>query len=88
MDLFIQHNTSSTTSIKELNQSQLILSESISNVSAVAEQSSAASEEVASIASEQLSSSEKLVSLSDKLEDLSERLKESLILFQTSSKGE
>ncbi|MBA9083653.1 methyl-accepting chemotaxis protein [Fontibacillus solani] len=87
MDLFIQHNEVSTTSIKELNQSQLVLSESISNVSAVAEQSSASSEEVASIASEQLNSSEKLVILSDKLADLSESLKESLILFQT-SKGE
>ncbi|MMZ57231.1 Methyl-accepting chemotaxis protein McpC [compost metagenome] len=87
MDLFIQHNASSTQSIKELNQSQLILTDSISNVSAVAEQSSAASEEVASIATEQLDSSEKLVGLSVKLEDLSQKLKESLILFQTGSKG-
>ncbi|MNI46128.1 Methyl-accepting chemotaxis protein McpC [compost metagenome] len=87
MDLFIQHNTTSTASIKELNQSQLILTDSISNVSAVAEQSSAASEEVASIAAEQLNSSEKLVDLSNKLEDLSEKLKESLILFQTGNKG-
>ncbi|GIO42831.1 methyl-accepting chemotaxis protein [Paenibacillus apis] len=86
MDLFIEHNKSSISSIKELNQSQLILSESISNVSAVAEQSSAASEEVASITSEQLSSSEKLVGLSRKLEDLSQKLKESLKLFQTRNK--
>ncbi|WP_379148318.1 methyl-accepting chemotaxis protein [Paenibacillus sp. sgz500992] len=87
MGLFIQESASSTASIRELNQSQLILSESISNVSAVAEQSSAASEEVASIATEQLKISEKLVFLSDKLENLSETLKESLVQFHT-NRGE
>ncbi|WP_342440233.1 methyl-accepting chemotaxis protein [Paenibacillus sp. FSL L8-0436] len=87
MGLFIQESASSTASIRELNQSQLILSESISNVSAVAEQSSAASEEVASIATEQLNISGKLVFLSDKLENLSETLKESLVQFHT-NRGE
>ncbi|OMD46110.1 hypothetical protein BSK56_17695 [Paenibacillus borealis] len=87
MGLFIQESASSTASIRELNQSQFILSESISNVSAVAEQSSAASEEVASIATEQLKISEKLVFLSDKLENLSETLKESLVQFHT-NRGE
>lgn len=88
MGLFIQESASSTASIRELNQSQFILSESISNVSAVAEQSSAASEEVASIATEQLKISEKLVFLSDKLENLSETLKESLVQFHTNRESE
>ena len=54
-----------------LERSQVVLSEAMSNVSAVAEESSATSEEVASLSNEQTNISEGLVHLSDKLETVS-----------------
>ncbi|MNI59425.1 Methyl-accepting chemotaxis protein McpC [compost metagenome] len=78
---FVQHLDVVTASIDELNQSQNVLSEAMSNVSAVAEQSSATSEEVASLSSEQQTVGQHLVELSDKLENVSAGLKESLSKF-------
>lgn len=70
-----------TGSIQELKESQLVLADAMSNVSAVAEESSATSQEVASLSTEQLSISSGLVRLSEKLEELSNSLKESLSKF-------
>lgn len=71
-----------TVSVNQLNQSQISLSEAMSNVSAVSEESSATSEEVASLSGEQLGVSENLVSLSEHLEGLSDSLKEALTKFR------
>ncbi|MCU6709646.1 methyl-accepting chemotaxis protein [Paenibacillus sp. J5C_2022] len=71
-----------TVSIQELDHTQSVLSEAMTNVSAVAQQSSATSEEVASLSSEQLSISENLVSLSNKLDSVSKALQESLAKFK------
>lgn len=79
---FIGKLTEVTESISNLNASQLVLSDAMSNVSAVAEESSATSQEVASLSSEQLSISSGLVRLSDKLEQLSNSLQESLSKFE------
>lgn len=79
---FIGRLDSVTASIDTLNQSQLILSEAMGNVSAVAEESSATSEEVASLSSEQQSVSSQLVNLSSKLENVSTELKETLSSFR------
>lgn len=70
-----------TGSIEQLKESQAVLSDAMSNVSAVAEESSATSQEVASLSTEQLSISSGLVRLSEKLEELSNSLKESLSKF-------
>ncbi|TVY11964.1 methyl-accepting chemotaxis protein [Paenibacillus cremeus] len=79
---FITQLSEVTESISELEASQVVLNEAMTNVSAVAQQSSATSEEVASLSSEQLGISSGLVRLSDKLEELSNSLKESLSKFQ------
>lgn len=81
MDEFITSLESVTTAISSLNHSQVVLSEAMGNVSAVAEQSSATSEEVASLSNEQQSVSDQLVSLSGKLESASGQLKDKLSLF-------
>jgi methyl-accepting chemotaxis protein len=67
--------------VDDLEQSQLVLSEAMTNVSAVSEQSLAASDQVASLTTDQLSISQGLVSLSDKLERLSDELHDSLSKF-------
>ncbi|WP_423227605.1 methyl-accepting chemotaxis protein [Paenibacillus filicis] len=79
---FIERLSEVTESISQLETSQLVLNESMTNVSAVAEESSATSQEVASLSTEQLSISNGLVRLSDKLEELSNSLKQSLSKFQ------
>lgn len=71
-----------TGAISHLDESQAVLSEAMTNVSAVAEQSSATSEEVASLSSEQLSISDGLVGLSEKLDAVSRELKDSLSQFK------
>lgn len=81
MDGFAGKLKEVTVSVQQLKSSQVVLSEAMGNVSAVAEQSSATSQEVASLSSEQLSISGGLVKLSEKLEDLSNSLKESLSKF-------
>ncbi|MNO32868.1 Methyl-accepting chemotaxis protein McpC [compost metagenome] len=81
MDEFITSLESVTTAISSLNHSQVVLSEAMGNVSAVAEQSSATSEEVASLSNEQQNVSDQLVSLSGKLESASTQLKDKLSLF-------
>lgn len=71
-----------TNSIQRLEASQLTLTEAMSSVSAVSEESSATSEEVASLSNEQLSISEGLVKQSESLADLSNMLKEALSKFK------
>ncbi len=82
MGQFVEKLELATGSIGTLNQSQAVLSDAMTSVSAVAEESSATSEEVASLSSEQLSISEGLVRLSDKLDSVSKGLKESLSKFK------
>lgn len=81
MGEFIERLDSVTDSIEGLNQSQIVLSEAMGNVSAVAEESSATSEEVASLSNEQQSVSNQLVNLSGKLENVSSELKATLSRF-------
>ncbi|WP_223285427.1 methyl-accepting chemotaxis protein [Paenibacillus sp. PL91] len=71
-----------TDSIGQLDESQAVLSEAMTNVSAVAEESSATSEEVASLSTEQLSISDGMVRLSEKLDTVSRELKDSLAQFK------
>ncbi|SFK68394.1 methyl-accepting chemotaxis protein [Paenibacillus sp. 1_12] len=78
---FIGQLSEVTESISQLDASQLVLNDAMTNVSAVAEESSATSQEVASLSSEQLNISSGLVRLSDKLEQLSNSLQESLSKF-------
>ena len=82
MDTFKQSMNQVTDAFVELNKSQEILSDSMNNVSAVAQQSSATSEEVASLSTEQLSISQNLVDLSGKLETVSNGLKDSISKFR------
>lgn len=81
MDDFISSLESVTGAIDSLNHSQGVLSDAMSNVSAVAQQSSATSEEVASLSNEQQNVSDQLVALSGKLEGASTQLKDKLSLF-------
>lgn len=81
MEGFVSHLSMVTTSIDELNQSQAVMSEAMTNVSAVAEESSATSEEVASLSNEQENIGNHLVNLSQKLEQVSVGLKETLSKF-------
>jgi methyl-accepting chemotaxis protein len=68
-------------SIRELKQSQQVLTDAMLSVSAVSQESVATSEQVASISSEQLRISAGLVQLSDKLQRLSGDLQTSLSRF-------
>ncbi|KIL41096.1 chemotaxis protein [Gordoniibacillus kamchatkensis] len=79
---FILQLSNVSDSISELDQSQIILSEAMSNVSAVAQQSLATSEQVSSLSQEQLNISEGLVRLVERLENLSNSLKDSLTRFR------
>jgi methyl-accepting chemotaxis protein len=81
MQGFIKQLGSVSNTVNELEQSQLVLSNAMTNVSAVSEESLATSEQVASLTSEQLSISQDLVRLSDKLERLSDELHDSLSKF-------
>lgn len=81
MEGFVDHLGIVTASIDELNQSQTVMSEAMTNVSAVAEESSATSEEVASLSNEQENIGNHLVELSQKLENVSLGLKETLSKF-------
>jgi len=82
METFKQSMNQVSDAFVELNKSQEILSDSMNNVSAVAQQSSATSEEVASLSTEQLSISQNLVDLSGKLQTVSTGLKDSLSKFK------
>lgn len=83
MQHFITRLNSVTISMDSLSQSQMVLSDSMGNVSSIAEESSAASQEVASLSGEQQSVSDHLVELSEKLENVSSQLKEKLSKFST-----
>lgn len=82
MEDFITSLESVTGAIDSLNHSQGVLSDAMSNVSAVAQQSSATSEEVASLSNEQQNVSDQLVSLSGKLQSASTQLESKLSLFK------
>lgn len=84
MSVFVTRLDGVSESVKGLNQSQIVLADAMTNVSAVAEESSATSEEVASLSSEQLGISDNLVQLSDKLDQVSQGLKASLSQFKIS----
>ncbi|MEW4370882.1 methyl-accepting chemotaxis protein [Paenibacillus kandeliae] len=81
MKEFVTKLGSATQSISELNNVQQSMSEAMSNVSAVAEQSSATSQEVASLSSEQQNVSGQLVTLSSQLETVSVGLKDTIARF-------
>ncbi|WP_309120433.1 methyl-accepting chemotaxis protein [Paenibacillus sp.] len=68
--------------VLQLETTQRTLSEAMSSVSAVAEESSATSEEVASLSSDQLQVGESLVGLAGRLEDVSKRLRDTLNKFR------
>ena len=85
MAAFIRKLAETSQLILQLGDSQRVMSEAMSNVSAVAEQSSATSEEVASLSNEQLYLSEGLVRLSENLEKLSRTLQDSLLRFYLDS---
>ncbi|WP_110930178.1 methyl-accepting chemotaxis protein [Paenibacillus bouchesdurhonensis] len=87
MEQFVNDIQSSSASIHELRASQHVLSEFISSVSSVVQQTTASTEEVASMSSEQFKVSEELVRLSNRLEGLSETLKQSLSSFETDARG-
>lgn len=82
MGIFAERLEGVSQSVQGLNQSQIVLADAMSNVSAVAEESSATSEEVASLSNEQLGISESLVQLSEKLDRVSNGLKESISQFK------
>jgi len=82
MNGFVVQLSEVTDSIDNLNSSQVVLSDAMSNVSAVAEESSATSQEVASLSAEQLNISSGLVRLSETLEQLSNSLQDSLSKFE------
>lgn len=79
---FTEKLEEATGSIRQLDASQVVLTEAMSNVSAVAEESSATSQEVASLSNEQTNVSDGLVRLSEKLESLSTLLQDSLSKFK------
>jgi methyl-accepting chemotaxis protein len=85
MSGFIEQISDVTLSIRQLEASQRVLMDSMTSVSAVAEQSSATTQEVASTSAEQLNVAKELVNLSDKLEQLSQSLKDSMAKFQIES---
>ncbi|QGR00154.1 methyl-accepting chemotaxis protein [Paenibacillus psychroresistens] len=79
---FVEQLSSVTGSILLLDESQHILTDAMTNVSAVSEQSSATSQEVASLSNEQLNVSQGLVKLSEELENLSHSLQDTLSKFR------
>ncbi|MEK3882749.1 methyl-accepting chemotaxis protein [Paenibacillus sp. PL2-23] len=85
MSQFAQRLDGVTSSVGRLDESQAVMAEAMTNVSAVAEEASATSQEVASLSSEQLSVSENLVDLSEKLDAVSRGLSESLSRFKIHS---
>lgn len=81
MTAFMHQLGGVTASIQQLDHSQVKLSELMSTVSSVSQQSSATSEEVASHSVEQSGVSNGLVDLAEQLEQVSERLHQSLAKF-------
>jgi len=81
MDRMFEQLQEVTASVDRLRESQRKIVASITNVSAVAEESSATTEEVASLTSEQLRGSDRLLRLSDELKSLSESMEQSLNKF-------
>ncbi|CAI6015326.1 methyl-accepting chemotaxis protein [Cohnella sp. JJ-181] len=78
---FNQRLHAATASVSQLELAQETLTLTMTNVSAVAQQSSATSEQVASLSNEQLGISDGLVQLSNKLEAVSQQLRQSLSQF-------
>jgi len=82
MGSFVTQLDEVTESVRILEANQRELTEAMSNVSAVSEESSATSEEVASLSNEQLSVSQGLTKLAEDLNALSEGLQYSLSKFK------
>ncbi|MFD0588229.1 methyl-accepting chemotaxis protein [Paenibacillus sp. GCM10027627] len=82
MSLFAQKLADVTHSIGQLDQTQSVMAEAMTNVSAVAEEASASSEEVATLSGNQLEISGSLTDLSHKLDAVSQGLKASLSGFK------
>ncbi|MFD2673147.1 methyl-accepting chemotaxis protein [Marinicrinis sediminis] len=82
MDDFILQLEKITEFINDLNKSQKVMSETMSNVSAFSEESSATTQQVASLSSTQEQMSEGLVRLADDLEHLSQSLQKALSNFK------
>ncbi|WP_237096779.1 methyl-accepting chemotaxis protein [Paenibacillus dendritiformis] len=82
MGLFMAKLDQATEAVNELDETQRMLTEAMTNVGGVAEESAATTEEVASLSGEQKSVSEQLVSLSQELEAVSKHLTERLAQFQ------
>ncbi|GAB6928830.1 methyl-accepting chemotaxis protein [Paenibacillus sp. JCM 10914] len=83
MDALLNVISGSTQAVSKLIETQLTLTESISEAGAVVQETSAATEEVSSMSEEQLKVSEKMVALAAQLEGLSDTLNKSLIKFRT-----
>jgi len=84
MNGFLESLAAATQSVHHLEEAQISLSASMSNVSAVAQQASATSEEVATLCQETLAISEGLVQLSNRLQSVSTQLHESMSQFKVS----
>ncbi|OCT17191.1 chemotaxis protein [Paenibacillus pectinilyticus] len=82
MGSFISQLAAVSQTVLKLEESQVVLSDAMMNVSAVSQQSLATSEQVAALSSEQLRISDGLVGLSSKLEELSNALQNSLSKFK------
>ncbi len=82
MRRFIDQLEEATTSIEQLSTSQQKITESITGVSAVAEQASATTQEVASLTAQQLQGNAALLELSETLRGLSDSVEEALNKFR------
>jgi len=82
MNQLISRLSDVTGSIKHLDETQQMLNYSMSEVSAVSQQSSAASEQVASLCAAQLSIGDNLVELSETLKQVSMKLEHQMQSFQ------
>jgi len=82
MGLFIEQLNDATASIEQLDRSQQKVADSITSVSAVAQEASAATQEVASLTAQQLTGNDDLLQLAMQLKDLSDSLEASLHKFR------
>lgn len=81
MGLFMNKLDLATEALNELDETQKVMTETMTSVSTVAEEAAATSEEVASLSNEQVSVSDQLVGLSSELERVSRHLSECLSRF-------
>jgi methyl-accepting chemotaxis protein len=82
MDGVLRSSSNVTMSLSQLDETQIMLSHSMSEVSAVSQESSAATEEVASLCAAQLVIGEQLVELSTRMNAVSAKLESHMARFQ------